>query len=630
MNDQISRLRQLRVLLISVIYAVLFAGVCALLLEWSTTWGAAGWNDHWYSPFTRGSGFYLEIAALTIVIYLLMAITGRLWLSLGVMLSLTLVVAGANVAKLRVRSEPLYPSDLDFLSTPRFVLAMASPTTWLLAVLLVLAVLVAFIWIGHRLEPAFPRVRRSTAPRRWTALLVVRAVVALACVVALVQATRFNEPGNAWRGVYESKDVAWKFWYQRLNYRANGFVGGFLYNMPSVAMKAPEGYSEATMRALTARWRAAAAETNRGRDAARLDDANVVVILSEAFSDPTQLKGLELDEDPIPRTRATMSGTSSGTMLAQLYGGGTANMEFEALTGQSLALLSPQTNTPYQQFVADQDGFPSAVGLFKGTGHRAIAIHPYFTGMYQRKKVYENLGFDEFIHDTTMQSDAKIENGDFISDESAFDEVLHQIRTIDQPAFINLVTMQNHVPVAGSYAHPLPVDGVSDEQADSAGQYARGLTYTDESLDRMLAALEETDEPTYVVFYGDHQPGIYGDEIVEKNPGIGMYRTPYFIWSNQGTVPAAEPLTSPTMFLPMLFEMAGARIPPYYALLEAVRAEVPAMEQGKYFDPTGREYTATTLTPRARELLHDMALVQYDFSIGQRYAADEMFYPLSR
>ena len=264
--------------------------------------------------------------------------------------------------------------------------------------------------------------------------------------------------------------------------------------------------------------------------------------------------------------------------------------------------------------------------MFRGTGHRAIAIHPYFTGMYQRQKVYDNLGFDEFVHDTTMQSQKKIERGEFISDESAFGEVLHQISTNEQPAFINLVTMQNHVPVTGSYEKPLPVNGVEKQQAERAGQYARGLIYTDVALADMLSSLEENEEPTYVVFYGDHQPGIYNDEVVDRNPGIGMYQTPCFIWSNQGTEPVAAPLTSPTMFLPMLFEMAGAQVPPYYALLDAVRGEVPAMEQGKFFDAEGTEYDEGSFTPWAKELLHDMALVQYDFSIGQRYAVDDMFY----
>ncbi len=160
---------------------------------------------------------------------------------------------------------------------------------------------------------------------------------------------------------------------------------------------------------------------------------NVVFVLSEAFTDPTSLRGLEFEEDPIPFTRDVMSRTTSGAMLAQLYGGGTANMEFEALTGQSLSQFQPQMNAPYQQLLPRYASYPSVVGYFKRLGHKAVAVHPYMTTMYQRDRVYPKLGFDEFVYDETMDSTERLEDSEFISDDAALAEVMRQIKRRGHP-----------------------------------------------------------------------------------------------------------------------------------------------------------------------------------------------------
>ncbi len=92
-----------------------------------------------------------------------------------------------------------------------------------------------------------------------------------------------------------------------------------------------------------------------------------------------------------------MSRTTSGTMLAQKFGGGTADMEFEALTGMSMGQFAPQVSIAYQMVVPNYDSFPSAVQLFEDRGHGALAIHPFTTGLYRRESVYPIFGFDDFI-----------------------------------------------------------------------------------------------------------------------------------------------------------------------------------------------------------------------------------------
>jgi hypothetical protein len=192
---------------------------------------------------------------------------------------------------------------------------------------------------------------------------------------------------------------------------------------------------------------------------------------------------------------------------------------------------------------------------------------------------------------------------------------------------VNLVTMQNHIPVDGNYADPVPVSGASGGQGKRIGQYARGLEHTDEALAAFLDKLEKGPEKTIVLFYGDHLPGIYDSSVKHDNKGLALYRTPFFIWSNQPgqNVPRAIPTTSPAFFLPLLYDVADAPVPPYLAMLDAVRQHVSAIQQGRLLDGSGEPVKEAELDATTRQLLDDMRLVQFDFSIGQRFALDAMW-----
>jgi len=300
-------------------------------------------------------------------------------------------------------------------------------------------------------------------------------------------------------------------------------------------------------------------------------------------------------------------------------------MEFEVLTGQTIGLFAPQLSSPYQMLVPGFDRYPSAVSWFASHGHRSIAIHPYMTGMYKRKEVYQTFGFSDFIHDTTMSETEKIDDNEFISDESAFDEVRKQIRDSDEPLMVNLVTMQNHIPVDDNYLDPIGVTGVDGKEAKRIGNYARGINYTDKALHRFLKQLRRSKEKTVVVFYGDHLPGIYDSDVSDQNPDLGMYQTPFFIWSNDKNKPVPYNLVSPVFFLPMLYDVVDAPLPPYFLLLRRLQRHISALEQGRWYDPDGVKISEDDLDEAGKKILHEVRMVQYDFSIGGRYSVEKMW-----
>jgi hypothetical protein len=457
-------------------------------------------------------------------------------------------------------------------------------------------------------------------------LSVGRGVAAVTCIFLLVQLSSFNAEGNRFRDLYESAGVKWAWWNQKVNYERNSVVAGLLYNLDVPPMEEPVGYREATMDAIADKYAAKARRINASRDPEALDDVNVVVILSEAFSDPTAIGGVRVKKDPIPFTRALMRNTTSGNMLAQLVGGGTANMEYEVLTGLSMADYQPQLASPYQMLVSKQKSFPSAVGYFKTRGHRAVAIHPYLKEFYHRDRVYPALGFDRFVYDETMDHHAKLPNGRFTSDAAVYDETLDELRASDAPVLLNLVTMQNHYPSAGQFDRDWPVSAPKGLRRQLA-RYLTGLNASDQALESFLRRLSKSSEKTAVVFYGDHLPAFWGEDIHALNGDRVMKSTPYFIWTNFPTKKLRTPaLTSPTQFMPMLFDQLDAALPPFYVLLDELRAAVPARERAVAYDRNGSLLDETDLSLKAQRLLRDYRMVLYDLSVGERYSQDALFY----
>jgi phosphoglycerol transferase MdoB-like AlkP superfamily enzyme len=612
----------------ALVFTLVWAFACNLLLD--TVQSSAEGSRELDRVLGPGSAvFYISSAVIWIVLIGLVALTGRVLVSAALLMATAAALAFANYEKLSLRREPLYPSDLAFVSQPGFLREMIDGRTLALVVVGILVFVVAVVVASRLLRRFLPPISRRAEPRLWRGWVAARVAVLVVVAAFVVHAAHFNADDNKLREAYLGAGVEWVEWSQRANYLRHGFVSGVLYNTATPAMKEPEGYSEAAMDELVDRWTEVAEATNEGRDPAVLDDVNIVVILSESFSDPTVLEEVTLERDPIPYTHRLMERTPSGEMLTQFIGGGTANMEFETLTGFSLSQFTPQMNTPYQQLVPNYSSFPSAVESFEARGHVPVAIHPYRAIMYERDRVYPVLGFDEFVDETAMQSLETLERSAFASDESSYAEVEHHIEANDAPVFVNLVTMQNHYPMAGKYADPISVGPSVGVVRQQLSAFAKGLEYSDEALRDFLTDLEGSSEKTAVVFYGDHAPPFWPRSKVFEQNEEQLRKTPFFLWSNFSDLePQEMPLTSPIQFLPLLFEELEAPVSPWYALLDALHDEVPAMALGEYHTAAGEMLTdPEQLDDAAQQLLEDYRMVQYDLTIGERWSEDELLSP---
>ncbi len=595
-------------------------------------WHTGGNTTHVWSRLTEELPLFLLGSLLIwLVVVLLVAVLGRLWLGVGI----TLVAAGllgyADHVKRELLSEPVFPSDLAaFPGDAGFLTQMVGTRVVVTMVAVSLLALAGALLLGRLAGKAFPHPDRRTHPRLAWGLVGLRVVVAVVAFASLAYTLQFHSPGNYVRAAYERYGAHWRPWHQTMNYTDNGVVAGILYNLPMPAMAPPPGYSQEAMRELVARYSAAALEINTGRDPEALADVNVLSILSESLSDPTRYGPVQLAEDPLPFTRRLMARTTSGNMLTEKYGGGTANVEFEILTGMSISQFRPQLTTPYQMLVPHYAEFPSAVRFFEGRGLRSETLHSYTSTLYRRAEVYPVLGFDEIAFEDDMRYTARIDDSRFISDEATFREVLDRLGDSDDPVFFNVVTMQNHFPTAGKYDDPIPALGMPDRDTDAhLEHYARGLRHSDDALAELLEGLEASGEKTVLVIYGDHLPPIWHDTGMTRRM---KHETPFLVYSTFGG-PQAEPLptTDPVHLVNHVLEAAGAPVSPYYALLAELETQVPAMTHDYFIDPTNVQREWEELPPTSQQVLDDYRMVQYDLSVGRRYSEKAMFaLPLER
>ena len=211
-------------------------------------------------------------------------------------------------------------------------------------------------------------------------------------------------------------------------------------------MDKPENYNEETMAALAKRYKKSAKNTNGSR-ANNLTDNTVIMILSESFSDPTRVPGVELTEDPMPNIRAIKDITTSGLMLSPAIGGGTANIEHQALTGLSLALFDDSMQSPYQELVPHQKEPYTFNQIWnsKYGKNGSVAFHTYYKDMYLRDSNYKKIKFSKLYtldSNPAITHQDRVDNSLYVSDEAAYQNVLDVLNNSDHSQFIQLVTMQ--------------------------------------------------------------------------------------------------------------------------------------------------------------------------------------------
>ena len=601
--------------------------------------------------------FVLNVILVALLYLMLLMLFNRFWTASIVILAVGIIVAAIEHFKVEIRYEAILPADLGFLGSNTgnmltFIPAGAHVT--ILVALGAFAALLALILVLRHFDGRKGRMIRTdnlslNLTSRLILLLLPILVFALYCIHVSTTDSLANKFSRAlgdtpsmWDSVYDAQ--------------RNGPLVAFTRQLNPKIMDKPSNYSEETMKKVAARYQKETETINASRTN-NLTDSTVVYVLSESFSDPSRVPGLKTNKDSMPNIRKIKAGTTSGLMLSSGYGGGTANLEYMGLSGLSMANFDSSLSSPYQQLVPSQHWTPT-INQMWGAPANSLGYHPYESSMYSRATNYKKFGFSHFYTLTgpdVIKYQDKIDESPYVSDKSSYDSALEGIRSGKTNKFIQIITMQNHMPYHewsenNDYtAESTTGTPLGDDEQQSIETYQKGVEITDQATQEFLNELDALDKPVTVVFYGDHLPGIYSSASEDDNNSLALHLTDYFIWSNkasssQGNKASDAAYSSPNFFVAQAADHMNAKVSPYLAFLTEMHSKIAAMEppvvnkiqgwdripegQNIYLDQNGNPMSTDDFDKETKQLLADYKLIQYDITAGKNYLKDTDFMTL--
>ena len=412
-------------------------------------------------------------------------------------------------------------------------------------------------------------------------------------------------------------------------YRRYGFVPGFTALLQDVPIPEPEGYTDGDAQALQDEL-AATFDVGLGMRADRVAAVaqfeelrpSVVVVMNETFTDLSRYEGLREAGYEGPRSFCSLpDALRRGTLMASVVGGGTANTEFEFLTGNSMAFIG-MGKYPYQ--IYDLSGVASLPHQFAALGYDTTAMHPQDRENYDRDTVYPALGFETFLAQEAFADAPWYHAG--VRDRATYDKVLELLEGGDAPQFIFDLTMQNH---SGYEADTVPAQdvvryepaGVADEELlDELGVYAACIRTSDEDLAYFIERLRGLERPVVLVFFGDHQPSmapVLNDALYPGEDAFAhemrTYESSYLVWANYevagaGFSPDAE-VGASQLAAQVLYDI-GAPLSAYQKAQLVLGEQVAAVNLLGYRGADGSRYALEDRSPY-RAAIEEMQTLQY-------------------
>jgi phosphoglycerol transferase MdoB-like AlkP superfamily enzyme len=516
----------------------------------------------WQDPAFAADGTALAAAGTVatnaipalVLALLLLALTRRPLLSLGLALLPLYLLYCANAIKLDLLDTPVLPADfvlLGHLGDGGALLLRYLPAAAIAAALACALAIAALL----RWEPVWQRLRG------WRRALLGAAVLGVgASLLAGV---------TPWSRVYAAAQAQWQEWSPATSAEHNGLPATLLRYAWGTTFVLPE-----PDRALARRFMEehAAAPVVATDLSARPD---IVVVQSESFFDPARLRGLE-PAQVLPEFRRVAAVSRHGDLWVPTYGGGTIRTEFEVLTGIAMRYF-PDVQYPYFRLTAT--AVPSLASVLAGHGYSTIAVHPHERDFWNRAAALDHLGFAEFDGEETFGDATRV--GWYIGDDALVDHVLRRLDASSRPAFVFAISMENHGPYDGFpnadpqdvAAQPVP-PGATGEAADRLRGYLYHLARADRALGRLVDALKQRPRRTLLLFYGDHLPAlprIYDGNGFDDGHNGPSQPVPWLLFDSAHPEPAPADEATASFYLPALLLAEAGIDDAYFAALESAR-----------------------------------------------------------
>lgn len=523
---------------------------------------------------------------------------------------LTIFLTLANYIKFTYFEEPFYPWDIYLIKN------LIGISKEYLNPPLVIAALVAFVAIVLLIIRFRSNVLKYLKPKISIILMPFAALLFLLSMNVLDHSSLSTQIGIQ------------KSWYiGRTEILANGMLAQnyfYLNDLDKYLNPKPKSYNQEKILAVNNKYEMPAVQAASTTKSKQSEKPNVVVIMSESYWDLSKLSGISFNKDITENVHKYQK----GQLAPPAIGGGTANTEFEALTGMSMYFMSPGIIT-YNAYLRTET--PSIASIFKNNGYSTTAIHPNSGWFYNRDKVYPYLGFDKFIDVTGFDMAAETK-GPHISDDALVNKVLSILNSSDEPSFIFAVSMENHDPFDNKYKNYEFDVTVESNQLDTIQKeiikgYAQGIYDADQALGKLIDELSKSDKPTLLYFFGDHAPRLgtldeyykVFDKLAVENKSeteqklgeLKYYTTPFVTWSNYTELRSFSKIISPSHISYEILKDAGVNYPNYFNILNQLENIYPIMHQ-----------KGTDLVNPDDELVQDYQLIQYDLLFGKQYLKD--------
>ena len=550
------------------------------------------------------------------------------------------VPCAVNFYTLQLRGEPFLPWDLAQVSEAAGVASAAGikiQTSMIVTAVVELALMAGsfFLYRGRHKQRWLPRVAGSAATAAALCLLIFGV---------------YLQPA-----VCQAIGIVPDAWMQDRYYRYYGVVTGFMTNLSNLEIDKPDNYSEEAVDAIldnvdesqkfsTSPLYPTSYAATTAKDE-QVKKPTIIYVMDESYWDVSELEqyGIKFDTDVSANLHALQQTSAYGRAYSPSFGGGTCDVEFEALTGYSASFL-PSGSKPYQQHVTKpMFALPS---YLKTQGYQTAAVHCFWAKYWSRDTAYPNLGLDDFISLEDMHGVTKVRkhywtNG-LVTDDSMADQIIGQYEKMkassDEPVFLHAVTMQNHTNYnKDNYPddqrvkvleHPA---GMKASTVGALEDFATGIRDADAMMGKLTAYFSQVDEPVILVFWGDHYNPIDSNYDVYTTTGYAsdssadprLHQTTLLMWSNYSDAQVDLGTIAAYDISPVMMNLYGLQQPLYFQFLNRqLRVASRACTRGVTMNLDG----TTTLEPTEfqQRWTQEHWMLQYDLMFGKGYALTRM------
>ena len=422
--------------------------------------------------------------------------------------------------------------------------------------------------------------------------------------------------------------------------RGNGLVLNFTVCLKYMKVEKPDSYSQETLAALAGENHSDAADTAASADGGT-QPVNVIVIMNESLSDLSVLPGVESNMDAMPFLRSLTDNTIKGYAYSSVFGGTTANSEYEFLTGNTTAFL-PAGTVPYQMYVSPGD--PSLVGQMEALGYTTIAAHPYRSSGWNRPTVYADYGFDEVYFESDFQDRAYMrgdERTGYVTDRCDYENLIrwYEEKEEGQPLFLFNVTMQNHSAYQMAWTN-LPKEvwltGALEDRFQTVNQYLSLVYQSDQAFQYLIDYFSQVEEPTMILLFGDHQPQVatnFYTDVLGTNPDTAdaqkKQMVPFVLWANYD-IPEAQGVELSLNYLSaLLMDTANLPMTGYQKFLSQLWETAPVINTVGIRDAQGNWYGENAALPEELDgAIEDYKVLLYN-NVFDKKDRVESFFTLS-